>query len=268
MPFIDKLAYAVHHKPGLIHFIESCVDTNWLSITIIGPQLFPQALCIIGDHRVCAFQYIAAGTVVLLQAHQLAIGIVTLKILDILYLRTAPAVNGLIIITHHKQIVPLPGQQPQPGILDRVGILEFVHQDMGKALLIVLQNVRAITPQLVRTKQQLGKVNRTGPLTRRLIGLVYPDHLLLKRISTMVQVLWPAALVFLCVDKPLGLAGWPLGFIQVELAYYALDQALLVIRIQYLESPGKIRLFPVRAQQSMREAVKSAHPHAANRLPQ
>lgn len=45
-----------------------------------------------------------------------------------------------------------------PDILDTVGILELVHQHIGKALAVMVEDMRLIQPQLVGAQQQLGEV--------------------------------------------------------------------------------------------------------------
>ena len=68
-------------------------------------------------------------------------------------------------------------------------------------------------------------------------------------------------LVFLRVDIPLGLPWRPAGFVQLQLPANPLDQAQLVIAVQYLEVLRQSRFLPVRLEQAMGQAVKGAHPH-------
>jgi len=59
-----------------------------------------------------------------------------------------PGIDRLVIVTHHERGNLLAREQADPGILDRVGILELVHQDVAEALLIVCQQFLTVTPQL------------------------------------------------------------------------------------------------------------------------
>ena len=65
------------------------------------------------------------------------IGVILLEFEQVFDLGTAPAINGLIVVTDDKQVVAVAGQQGQPSILDAVGVLEFVHQHMAEAALVM-----------------------------------------------------------------------------------------------------------------------------------
>ena len=58
--------------------------------------------------------------------------------LDIFHLRPAPAVDRLIIITDNHHFAGITRQHAHPGVLDAVGVLEFVHEDIGKTVTVVL----------------------------------------------------------------------------------------------------------------------------------
>jgi hypothetical protein len=62
--------------------------------------------------------------------------------LDVLDLRAAPAVDRLIVVAHGHDGDHEPGQHPQPGVLDRVRVLELIHEDLLEAALVVGQNLR------------------------------------------------------------------------------------------------------------------------------
>ena len=84
----------------------------------------------------------------MLQAYGLGIGEVVRELLDVLDLGAPPAVDRLVVITHHHQACTATGEQTQPCVLDGVGILKLIHQDMTEASLIVLQQAGLIPPQI------------------------------------------------------------------------------------------------------------------------
>jgi len=49
-------------------------------------------------------------------------------------MRPAKPVNGLIVITDCEHDIFRPGEQLQPAILEAIGVLEFVHQDVPERL--------------------------------------------------------------------------------------------------------------------------------------
>ena len=67
--------------------------------------------------------------------------------LDILDPRATPAIDRLVIVTHHGNTTVITGQQPQPGILDGVGVLKLVNQDVVKTLAVVLAQAIVVTNQ-------------------------------------------------------------------------------------------------------------------------
>ena len=84
-------------------------------------------------------------------------------------------------------------------------------------------------------------------------------------IVTVLDVLRPTPLILALVDKPLQLLRWPFRLVQVHGLEYPADQSLLVLRIQDLEALWQPCLLPVPTQQTMRQPMKGAHPHAGCR---
>lgn len=68
------------------------------------------------------------------------------KALNILDLCAAPAVDRLVIIAHDDHPAAVARQHPNPGILNVVGILELIHQHVGKAFAVVIKNVWLVEP--------------------------------------------------------------------------------------------------------------------------
>ena len=89
------------------------------------------------DHRVGGLQDGAGGAVVLLQPHRAQAGEVLAETADILDLGAAPAVDRLVVVTDDGDAGSAAGQQPQPGVLDGVGVLKLVDQNMPETSLIM-----------------------------------------------------------------------------------------------------------------------------------
>ena len=71
--------------------------------------------------------------VVLLQFIHLCLGIYTLKAENVLNFRAAPAVDGLIVIAHDKQISVHRGKTFDDLELHGVGVLELVHMHIAES---------------------------------------------------------------------------------------------------------------------------------------
>ena len=74
----------------------------------------------------------------MLELYRMCIGKMALVAKNILDLRAAPAIDRLIVITHGCNAADFTGEQSQPGILNGIGILKLIHENMLEALLIVI----------------------------------------------------------------------------------------------------------------------------------
>lgn len=259
MPGLD----AVDHEARFVEFVEGAVEGNRLAFAAFGPQIFAHAPVVVGDQGVGRFQDVAGGTVVLLQADGFRAGEILQEALDVFHLRAAPAVDRLVIVADDHHVAVAARQQADPGVLDAVGILEFVHQHVGETLAVVVEDMRLVQPQLVRAQQQLGEIHQPGAIAGFLIGLIDAQPGGLYRVVVGLDVLRAQALVFLAVDVPHRLTRRPLLLIDVQRLDDALEQPQLVVAVEDLEILRQVGFQVVGAQQTMRQAVEGADPHAA-----
>ena len=210
---------------GFILLVERGVQADRLTFHPVSPEFLAQTPLVVGNHRVGGFQNGLGGAVVLLQPHQPGIGEIPLVLLDILDLRAPPAVDGLVVIAHHRQRHPVAGQHLQPGVLNGVGVLELVHQYVLEALLVVAQQFRPVQPELVGSQQQFTKIHQAALLAELLVLAVDLQHGIGEVIARiLLNMIRPQTLIFLAVDKPLGLFRRPLAFVNLELPHHPLDQ--------------------------------------------
>ncbi len=141
---------ASHHKPGLIQLVERGIDGNGFTRCAIGPEFFTQTRRVVGDQLIGSFQNRAGGAVILFQTNGLYVVKILHKALDVLDTGTAPAIDRLIIVTDNHDLAAVSGEQADPGILNAVGILKFIDQNMAEALLVVFQQMWFMQPQLMR----------------------------------------------------------------------------------------------------------------------
>ena len=144
------------------------------------------------------------------------------ELLDILDPRSAPAVDRLVIIAHDHHLALIAGQHADPRVLNAVGILELVHQNIGKTAAIMLQNRRFVQPQFVGAQQQFGKIDQSGAITGFLISLIDFQPYRFGWVAVGFNVRRAQPLVFLAVDVPRSLTRRPMLFIQI----HGFDQTL------------------------------------------
>ncbi len=262
---LHGLAHPVDHKPGLVGLVERRVQRDGLALGAAGPQLLAQAPLVVGDQAVGGGEDRAGGAVVLLQTNGARGREVLGEALDVLDARAAPAIDGLVVVAHDEGMAGLARQQAQPRVLDGVGVLKLVHQDVAEALAVVSEDLGAVAPQLVGAQQQLGEVHQPGALAELLVGPIDADHALPVKVAAAVEVRGAQPLVLLGVDEPLHLARRPARLVELQRAQQAPDHPVLVVGIEDLKPLGQAGVLPVRAQQPVGQPVEGAHPHAAHR---
>ncbi len=203
--------------------------------------------------------------VVALQPDDVSAGKILVELLDVFDAGTAPAVNRLIIVANHHQVIVAAGQHAQPGVLHSVSVLELIDQDMAEAALIVVQQAGIVQPQLVGAQQDFSKVHHAAALTGLFIGGIDREHGAGELVTVVLYVGGAQTFVFLCVDVPLHLAWGPFVLVNAQRLAQTLDQPKLVITVQDLEVLRQIGFTPVLAQQPVRQAMESADPHTADR---
>ena len=82
----------------------------------------------------------------MLQTNGLHVRKILHETLDIFHAGTTPAVDGLVIIPDDHHLAAVTGEHADPGVLNAVGILKFIHQNMAEALLIVFQQMGFMQP--------------------------------------------------------------------------------------------------------------------------
>ena len=202
--------------------------------------------------------------VVLLQPDHLLDPELALEVTHVADFCTAEGVDRLVIVAHCKELRPIVsavvGQQLQPLVLQHVGILELVDQDVAEALLVMDPQRFVAVEQFVGTQQQFSEVDHPLALALCLVfgvqldaapgvvienfGLGSADALLLVRIDEMAQ-----------------LARRKLLVVDVEVLEQTFDCRLLVARIEDLEQRRQPGFLVMRPQQPVAQAVEGADPH-------
>ena len=186
----------------------------------------------------------------------------------VLNARTAPAIDGLIVVSHGGDLSMRLGQQFEPAVLNGVAVLKLIHQDVLKALLVVVEQRGCLLQKFQGTQQQFGKIDQPKTLAGFLVMRIDPDEGLLVTVAIVLNLRRPSAFFFLAVDEPLDLARRPVTFVEVKFFQGTPDDAVLIIRIQDLKSFGQPREFMMVSQDAVGQPVESADPHAAHRKAQ
>ena len=262
---IHVLADAVDDELRLVVLVVGRIELHRLAGAGVRPQLLAEPRGIARDQAIGSVEDRAGGSVVLLQPHDLAAGKIRRQPHHVLDAGTAPGVHALVVITHREQHTRRSGQCAQPAVLQRVGVLELVDEDVAEAAPVVHLDLLHVARQLVGAQQQLGKVDHALTLAGRLVGGVDAHELALRVVAFVGEVLRSARLLLLRIDPARHGLRRPLVVRQVQSLEHALDQSYLVVGVENLEVLRQIGFAIVHAQHAMRDAVERAHPHRPDR---
>ena len=148
-----QLLHIFNHITCFISFIVRLIVNNFRTVAVSSPQIFRLASAVVIDNGIGGIQNNLRAAIVLLQFHQLGIGIILFKIKDILDIGTAPAVNALVGIAYYADVSVACSQQFRQQVLRMVGVLIFVNHQIIK-LALVFFSYRRIFLQQTQSQQQ------------------------------------------------------------------------------------------------------------------
>ena len=127
-----------------------------------------------------------------------------------------------------------PGEHLQPGVLQAVGVLELVDQDVPEAPLVVLAQRGVVAHQLVGAQHQLGEVDHAFALALRFVGLVDPTSRgFARRAPRCPSARRPSSLLRRWTRSPASAVAL---LVEVHRLDDALDGGELVLRVEDLEA--------------------------------
>ena len=200
------------------------IDPHLLAGSRFGTQVLAQALGIATDQLVGRIEDIAEAAVVLLQLDDALDPVFALEIGHIANACAAKGIDALVVIAdrHHALSFARRSEHLQPGILQLVGVLELVDQQMLEALLVMFAQPRVVAHHLIAAQHQLGKIDHAFALALRFIGPVDLDQhprLFVARLD----VLGPLRLFLGAGNEPADLLGHETLFVKLHRADHALD---------------------------------------------
>ena len=182
----EELGGDVH---ALVPLVGGGVALDLVAVAVVGPQVLTLSPPVVADDSVGGLQDVAGGAVVLLQADDPGVLVLTLEGEDIFNGGTPEAVDGLVVVTHHADILPAPSQQPGQQVLEVVGVLVLVDEDVAEFPLVVLPHVGVLLEEPDRVEDDIVKVQRPRRPELFLIGQVDVGDLLQAEITLGLALL-------------------------------------------------------------------------------
>ena len=146
------------HAARFFRRVPHADDADFVAAFKLRPQRFADAFAIGIDKPRCGRQNMRRGAVILFQLDHFGAGKILLELENIGDFRAPPGIDRLVIIAHYADVLARLCQQAQPQILDLIGVLIFIDQNIFEPVLIHLQNFR-IAPQYVEhMQQQIAKI--------------------------------------------------------------------------------------------------------------
>ena len=142
----------------------------------------------------------------------------------------AKAVDGLVVVAHSKNRALLARDKFEPCVLQLVGVLKFVHQNVVETVLVVRAQHFVGVEHFVAAQHQLGKIHHAFLLALFFVFGVAQDEPLQMRVGR-VQAACAQARFFLRVDKALQHTRRKAVFGNIELFEQTFNQRELVAAV-------------------------------------
>ena len=256
--------YFLREASGFVLVVRRFINRNTVARPRIRPEVLAHAILVVRDDGVGGIQNVRRRTVVLFQLHNVFHAVIRDEIRHVADARAAESVNRLIVVAHAEDGVRRRFRRSNrlnPPKLQRVRILEFVHQNKSKACSIVFAQDGVSFQQFRTAQKQFRKVHQTVLLTARFIKTVKTG---VAAFFVRGDVRRPQPRFLKAVDARLkGLRIVHVG-VNSRFLHEALNEGQLIRRIHDLESLGEPRFFGVIAQEAVCDPVKRPHPHRAD----
>jgi hypothetical protein len=217
---------------------------------------------VLRDQGIGGGENVAVAAIVLFQLDHLAMGELALELGHVGGVGAAEGIDRLIVVADREQCRMRPGEQLQPAVLQGVGVLKLVDQDVLEPFLVVLPQRFVAIQQFVGAQQQLRKIRHAFALALRVVGFEQFGQAHRVFVEGLGVARAPAG-ILVAVDEPLHLLRFVFLGVDVERFHQPLDRRQLILRIEDLERLRQPGLAVVGAQKAVGQAVEGADPHAA-----
>ena len=159
---LHALADGVRDVGSLALLAVRAMQTDFRTVTVVGPQFLALAADVVADNLVCGIQNVAGRAVILFQTDGFRVLELLFKLQNIRDRCTAELVDTLVVIADHADVLIITCQQAGEHILRVVGILILVHENIAELALIVFQHLGVVLQQQHGFHDNVVEIQRTG----------------------------------------------------------------------------------------------------------
>ena len=200
------------------------------------------------------------------QLHHLRVGKVPAKAADDPHVRTAPAIDRLIVVAHHAEVASRARERAHEAILSEVGVLELVDQHVAKALAKIAPRGAVLALGDAHAEDdQILEVHGVGGLERAFVALEQVDELGVEP-ALPIHVSGALTLALLCVDLREHPARWHAALVERAFLEQARHDGLLVRLVVDHELRAEPDLVVVAPEQARAHRMEGARPEIARHL--
>ena len=156
------LADHIRDVAGLVLLVLGGVHLHLIALAIAGPQGLALALGVVLNDTVRSVQDIGRRAVVLFQTDGFGARVNALEIKDVLNGSAAEAVDALVIVAHHADVLFRAGEEAHQTELRHTGVLILVHQQIAVFVLVEIPHILVLGQQLHSLVNQVVKVECSG----------------------------------------------------------------------------------------------------------
>ncbi|EEG32406.1 hypothetical protein NEIFLAOT_02510 [Neisseria flavescens NRL30031/H210] len=224
----------VNDEPGFFEVGKGGVVADFVACFGVGAQVFAEAFVVVFDNGVGGSKDIADGAVVLFKFD----GRVDVELFHqcghIADVRASEPVNALVVVADGKYRRVAARHQFQPRVLQFVGILELVNENVVEAVLVVPAQYFIVLQHFVAAEHKLGEINHAFALADFVVFGVTLNYAARMRIGRTQHGSAQTGF-FLRVDKALQRTRRDDFFGDVEAFEQAFDEGKLVAAVEDLK---------------------------------
>ena len=142
--FSAQLINGSSNKESLVLLVISTIVDNFLTVFVLSPEIFRTAVAVVSDDFISCLKNSLSRAIIFLQKNYLSFWIIFFKVQNILHIGSPPAIDRLVSVSDHADILKAGSQELDQLVLGMVGILILVHMDILVTLLVVGQNIRIL----------------------------------------------------------------------------------------------------------------------------